>query len=104
MLDVISVSSSSFKRIRDCALWKHSIPSDHASVLCKFSVTSISFKHSQPTNLIAGKADWEKIAKDDQLRRNFNERLQALNGEGLTNYSTFMENIMRAGEDTATRM
>ena len=46
MLDVISVSSSSFKRVRDCALWEHSIPSDHAGIICKFSITPISFKHS----------------------------------------------------------
>jgi hypothetical protein len=104
MLDVISVSSSFFKRVRDCTLWEHSIPSDHAGIICKFSITSISFKHSPPTTLSAGEVDWEKIAKDDQIRRKFNERLQELNGDGLTNYSTFMENIMRAGEDTAMRI
>jgi len=104
MLDVIFVSSSSFKRIRDCTLWEHSIHYDHVGVLYKFSIISISFKHPQPTNLTAGEEDWEKIAKDDQLRRNFNDRLQELNGEGLTNYSTLLENIARAGKDTATRI
>ena len=41
------------------------------------------------------------IARDDSLRRRFNEHLKELNGDDITPYSDFMENIMKAGEDIA---
>jgi len=61
-------------------------------------------QHSGSTNVSAGTIDWERIRENDSLRQKFNERLNELNNSELTHYSTFMENIMRAGADTAMRI
>ena len=97
MLDIITVSSTCFKRIRYCKIWEWSVPSDHAGIICRISITSI--KHSGESNtskVSAGNIDWEKIEKESILRKRFNERLQELNGDGLTPYSNFMENYLKS--------
>ena len=102
MLDVFSVSSSSFKRVRNCKTYK-GISSDHEAVELHLSLTQI--KHSGDSSLSKGVIDWDKIMHDEPTRLAFNNNLEKLNNEiiGLT-YSQFFENVMRAGSETAMKV
>ena len=82
MLDVISVSSKAAKRVRDCKVFKHGLPSDHSAVVMGFSITSI--KHSGEAKVSKGVIDWDKIAKDPELRKQFNDAICELCDENTT--------------------
>jgi len=88
MLDIITVFSSSFKRVRYCKLWELIISSDHAGIICKLSITSIKYSGTSKILILAGTIEWKTRAKDDIMRQRFNKRLKELNGEGLTPHST----------------
>ena len=98
MLDIFSISSTAFKRVRNCSL-SPGIPSDHGAVGINLSRSSI--KHIGERKVTRGVINWEKIRNDSITRATFNARLEMLNQESSLTYSSYFENVLRAGADTA---
>ena len=55
MLDIFSISSSSFKRVRDCALSDIGILSDHAAICLRLAISTIA--HTGGTKLAKSQID-----------------------------------------------
>jgi exonuclease III len=77
VLDVFSISSNIFKRVRKCHTTRDSVDSDHTAVIIKLELTSISFKmqeNNHPNNIQT--TDWELINTNDETKARYNETLE----------------------------
>ena len=94
MLDIFSISSTAFKRVRNCSLFP-GIPSDHGAVGINISLSSI--KHIGERKVTRGVINWEKIGNDSVTRATFNARLYELNQESRAynnlTYSVYFEKV-----------
>ena len=105
MLDVFSVSSSFFKRVRDCGV----IPSgvnhtDHTATSITININCIAYKSNKQTNTInGGRPDWRAITYNQETRQDFNDKLSnELEHTDTTNdYTTFFELIGNAAKSSA---
>ena len=109
MLDVFSVSSNIFKRVRDCHTTKYGVDSDHTAVIIKLELTSISFKmqeNNHPNNIQT--TDWELINTNDETKAKYNETLERYTQTSTHNppkeYTDFFDCVKEAGHATATKM
>ena len=91
MLDIWSVSSSSFKRVRNCGVCT-CIPSDHVAVGLQLSISSI--KDNREFKLAKVQIDWNKIRNDASSKQRFNERLSELNLTSKFPYSPLFTNVI----------
>ena len=99
MLDIFTISKSSFKQVNDCKVFKHGIISDHSAVIMKIVISYI--EHKGESKISTGIIDWEKIMYNAECRQRFNDRLEELS---YNSYGVFFENVMRAGRKTAMKL
>ena len=91
MLDVISTSSTLFKRVLNCGVSKFGIDkSDHSAVEMKLDINSIPIRVKAPT-LDAGAPDWTTIMEKEDTNATYNEKTRELSPSSDPNYTSFFQ-------------
>ena len=104
MLDVISTSSTLFKRVLNCGVSKFGIDkSDHSAVEMKLHLNSIPIKVKAPT-LDAGTPDWRAIMEKEDTNATYNEKTRELSPSNDPNYTSFFQAVAIAAKSTATKI
>ena len=85
--DIIAISSSSFKRVRDCSLSEVGIRSDPSAICILLAISSIT--HTGGNKTTKSQMDWDKIINEVSTKKCFNERLTELNADSTLSYSPF---------------
>ena len=103
MLDVFSISGSSWKRVRDCETIENGATSDHSAVSIKIHLNSIA-ANIKTNEMYAGKEDYAKIVAETEENEKFNKILEELAPGETPNYTHFFQSVMVAAKATATKL
>ena len=94
------------KRVINCSVIDYGVESDHSATIVLFRIKAIKFVR---TNKLKKAINWRKLATDQVVKNDFNNRLKELltlckqnRPEHDLAYHEYMECIVQAARDTAT--
>ena len=107
MLDVFSVSKSLFNRVTDCGTIPYGVDyTDHSATSITININSIALKSRKNNNAkTKARADWNRIAYDQEAKNEFNIRLTTeLHQNNTTDdYTSFFESVGNTAKATAIK-
>ena len=97
MLDIISVSETFFKCVRNCRVSPRVMRRDHSAVAIEFMDRSIKYQY---TFFKLPVIDWKKIKEGEEVNKTFNFKLMTKLQEPF-NCTQYNEAILQSAEETA---